>query len=313
VLFMTGGGATNVAVNAVKQGLKVACVASIGEDDAGNSIVDRLHRDGVDTSLFFKIPNLGTAYSVILTSFEGDRTVLVFRGAGEAMTYPLLQPSLDKLFDTKWVFIGNLGKASDEVFPPLFEEAKRRGVRIGFNPGVSTIKKGLEANKELLNGVSVLLLNREETLMLHGKPEDIRHDWIREELLYKELLLSLRSAGVKIPVITDGFRGAHALEGDDYLFCPTFTVKVVSTLGAGDAFGSTFVAAIERHGDVRKALLEATANSANVIQGFGAKKRLLSVEEIEKFITEYNTPDQKHPVKVVRKPISTLGSPGQSH
>jgi sugar/nucleoside kinase (ribokinase family) len=166
----------------------------------------------------------------------------------------------------------------------------------------------LEANKELLNGVSVLLLNREETLMLHGKPEDIRYDWVREELLYKELLLSLRSVGVKIPVITDGFRGAHALDGDDYLFCPTFSVKVVSTLGAGDAFGSTLVRALERHGDVGRALLEATANSASVIQGMGAKKRLLSVEGIEKFLSEYNTSDQKNLVKVVRKSVALLGS-----
>jgi sugar/nucleoside kinase (ribokinase family) len=41
VLFMTGGGATNVAVAAAKQGMKVSCVASIGDDDAGKIIMDR--------------------------------------------------------------------------------------------------------------------------------------------------------------------------------------------------------------------------------------------------------------------------------
>lgn len=308
VLFMTGGGATNVAVATAKQGMKVSCVSSIGEDDAGNSITDRLRRDGVDTSLICRLADQGTAYSVILTSFEGDRTVLVFRGAGECLTWELLRPSLDKLLDTKWLFVGNLGKASNALFPPLFEEAKKRGVRVAFNPGVATLKRGLEENKGMLKHVDVLLLNREETLMLHGKPEDIRYDWLKEELLYKELLLSLRSVGVQIPVITDGFRGAHALDGDNYVFCPTFSVKAVSTLGAGDAFGATFVGGVNRHGDVGKALLEASANAANVIQGFGAKKRLLSLEGIQKFIEEYHSTHKgTERVRVTKKPIQSLG------
>lgn len=339
VLFMTGGGGTNVAVSAAKQGLKVACVGSIGDDDAGKSISTRLERDGVDASQMVRIPDVGTAYSVILTSFEGDRTVLVFRGAGERLTFDLLKPNLDKILDTKWLFVGNLGKASDAVFPPLFAEAKKRGIKIAFNPGMQTLQQGLSAaNREILNGVEVLLLNREESLILHGKPDDVRYDWLQEEALYKELLLSLRSVGVSIPVITDGFRGAHALSGDDYIFCPTFKVTPVSTLGAGDAFGSTLVSGLQRYGteNVGKALIEASANAASVIQGFGAKKRLLTAEGIQQFISDYSAkqpreyeerikesaapqgeqapPPAPAPLQVVRRNIQTLGlSPSQSH
>jgi len=336
-LFMTGGGGTNVAVSAAKQGLKVACVGSIGDDDAGKSISTRLERDGVDASQMVRIPDVGTAYSVILTSFEGDRTVLVFRGAGERLTFDLLKPNLDHMLDTKWLFVGNLGKASDAVFPPLFAEAKKRGIKIAFNPGMQTLQQGLSAaNREILNGVEVLLLNREESLILHGKPDDVRYDWLQEEALYKELLLSLRSVGVSIPVITDGFRGAHALSRDDYIFCPTFKVTPVSTLGAGDAFGSTLVSGLQRYGteNVGKALLEASANAASVIQGFGAKKRLLTAEGIQQFISDYSSkerlketaapqggeqappPSQSAPapLQVVRRNIQTLGlSPSQSH
>jgi sugar/nucleoside kinase (ribokinase family) len=59
--------------------------------------------------------------------------------------------------------------------------------------------------------------------------------------------------------------------------------KVASTLGAGDAFGSTFVAGLMRHeGDLAAALREASINAASVVSVFGAKRGLLDLAELKR-------------------------------
>lgn len=276
VLFMTGGGATNAAVSFAKQGLRCAIIAIVGEDDAGEKVRGRLGRDGVDLSLMVSSADHGTAYSVVLTSFEGDRTVLVYRGASDHLEPGAID--LARLAQTKWLYVSSLGASGPRVYGPLFEAARRADVRIAFNPGNAVVTAGLSANAALLEGLDVLLLNREEALTFLGRDTRLRRQSPEaEDALYTEMLRALQAAGVKLPVITDGFRGAYALRDNTRVRCPACRVeKVVSTLGAGDAFGSTLIAGLLRHDDdLVTALREASINAAHVISVFGAKRGLL--------------------------------------
>ena len=58
----------------------------------------------------------------------------------------------------------------------------------------------------------------------------------------KAMLEALKICEKQIVVITDGNAGAYAYDGVQFYYCPVFPGKVVSTLGAGDAFASTFCA-----------------------------------------------------------------------
>ena len=65
---------------------------------------------------------------------------------------------------------------------------------------------------------------------------------------------------------------------------------MTSTLGAGDAFASTFCASLMRENkDIEKALKMASINSAGVVSEFGATRGLLTFDEIEKRLS--NSPD----------------------
>lgn len=281
VLFMVGGGATNAAVSLAKQGFKAGVVAPLGDDHAGKHIRDRLERDEIDLSLLVEVKGMASGYSVILTSFEGDRTVLVHRGAGDHLEPAQLD--LERVCQSQWVYVTSLGSSSARCFPPLFAAARRAGVRIAFNPGSTTVDAGLAASAELLAGLDVLLVNREEALTFLGRdPATRRNAPEAEDALYTDLLKAFHATGVKVPVITDGFRGSYALCGRQRVRCPATPVeKVVSTLGAGDAFGSTFVAGLMRHEDnVPRALREASINAASVVTVFGAKRGLLDRSEL---------------------------------
>ena len=62
----------------------------------------------------------------------------------------------------------------------------------------------------------------------------------------QEIIRKIQSVSNKIVVITDGKRGVYAYDGHYLYKCPEFPAKVISTLGAGDAFASTFCGALKR-------------------------------------------------------------------
>ncbi len=102
-----------------------------------------------------------------------------------------------------------------------------------------------------------------------------------------EILLRLKDSGPGLVVVTDGRRGSQAYDGRwRYLF-PSYPVDVFDTLGAGDAFGSTFVGELARSGEMEKALRAGAANAAGVVSRFGAKTGLMRLDEIQAFIREH--------------------------
>jgi len=106
----------------------------------------------------------------------------------------------------------------------------------------------------------------------------------------KAMFNKLKVSDYQIIVITDGGAGAYAYDGKKYYYCPCFEGPVTSTLGAGDAFASTFCASLMRENkDIEKALKMASINSAGVVSEFGATRGLLTFDEIEKRLS--NSPD----------------------
>ena len=130
-------------------------------------------------------------------------------------------------------------------------------------------------------------MNKEEASMTTGiqvrpdtKTEKFSHELIHQDI--KQMLKSLKVKDYQVVVITDGNKGAYAYDGEKFYFCESFPAPVVSTLGAGDAFASTFCAALNRTGiDIGKALMYGSVNSASVVSKFGATEGQLSFEEIE--------------------------------
>jgi sugar/nucleoside kinase (ribokinase family) len=111
-----------------------------------------------------------------------------------------------------------------------------------------------------------LILNKEEACSVTGCPI-ADNKKILEKICYKL---------PGIVVVTDGPRGAMVCDNKQHYFVGTHGVKPLDTLGAGDAFGSGFLAGfIKFKGDIQKSLQLATANSESVIQHLGAKKGIL--------------------------------------
>ena len=86
--------------------------------------------------------------------------------------------------------------------------------------------------------------------------------------------------GAKICVVTNGRDGAYITTSVQKLYSPILNVVPVDELGAGDAFGSAFTAAIIHGHDLQTALNWGIHNSASVVSYLGAQKGLLTLNQI---------------------------------
>ncbi len=260
-VLSTGGGATNAAATFANLGLPVTCAAAVGDDLFGNAVREDLKRRGIGTQAIVTLPGEQTAFSTILVMPSGERTILTHRGASEKFA-PARVPWARMRGD--WLYMTSLGGRLD-LLKAVVARAARAKMRIFWNPGGKDIAHGMRVLKPLLRGMDILDMNREEAATFTGRPLKDTQGMIRD--------LHLLVPGV---LLTDGAAGAWWSDGDRLLFAKPTGVKAVNRTGAGDAFGSGFLAGFAKNGDPARALQLATVNAESVIQKIGAKTGLLA-------------------------------------
>lgn len=257
----TGGGATNAAFTFSMTGYRTAIVTAVGDDDNGAIIKNQLRKQGISIRHLQTVKGMPTGYSVIILSGSGERTVLVHRGAAEKLSPAKIAW---KDLDAKWYYVSSLG-GNLAIVRKLAARAAKARTRIAWNPGGKEIAKGFRVLAPLIRKMDVLILNREEAAQLSG----------RDAGNLEAIVRHLGDHPRKALIITDGKNGAYAFGRGVRYHCPSLTKKRINTTGAGDAFGSGFIAGLLERDDLRYALGTAACNAAGVIGHMGAKKGIL--------------------------------------
>lgn len=290
-----GGGGVNTAVNFANLGYKTSAIFKIGDDIYSDGILESFKNKNIDLTNIIQDAKISTGFSIILVSFQGDRTVLAHRGANAMIKKSDI--NFDAIKNAKLLYIAPMNGDSTKVLDDIATFANENNVYVCFNAGSSSIKKGFNYLKKILGNANIVVMNKEEASLatqIQVRPDtrDIKYS---EELIHpdvKEMFKKLKVRDYQIIVITDGGKGAYAYDGKDYYYCPVFDGPIVSTLGAGDAFASTFCAALSKtNANIGKALMYASVNSAGVVSKFGATEGLLTFDEIESKLK--SNPDYK--------------------
>lgn len=290
-----GGGGLNAAANLANLGYKTSAIFKIGEDFQGKTIMHRVKNAGVDTDNVIVSKDESSGFSIILLSFEGNRTVLAHRGTNG--TVKTEEINYEAVKNSKWLYIAPLNGKSGAILDKLAAYAEENNTNVIINPGSSSLKKGLKYFEKILATAEVVVMNKEEASLvtkIEVRP-DTKTESFSSEVIHpdiKAMLDKLKSTDAKVVIITDGKNGVYAYDGKTYYRCPEFPAKVVSTLGAGDALSSTFAAALEYTGwDIEKSLMIASVNAASVVSNFGAQEGFLTFAQIEEKLK--STPDFK--------------------
>lgn len=253
-----GGDALNTAITFARRGFRTGTVAKVGDDGSGREILETLKDEGISTTYLMRDKKLQTAYSVILLADDGSRTILTYGGA--ARDFGPRDIAWNKL-KPKWFFMTHMAEKSASVFPRVLRHAKSVVAKVAVNPGKTQLAMPLRTIKPLLNLIDVFIVNREEGAALTRTP------YQNETKVFKKLDDWVHG----LVVMTDGKRGVTVSNGTTRWKAGVLKEKrVVDRTGAGDAFGSGFVAALmERPDDIPYAIQVGSANATSVIEQTG--------------------------------------------
>ncbi len=313
LIFHTGGGATNSAVSFKQLGFDVAIFCKLGNDKPAEFIMQRLEQSGIDIQYIKRSLTYKTGHSFIIPCKGGDRIVLVYRGANAHIKEDALPQDALKSYDN--VYITSLADDAARLLVPISRLAKEHGALVATNPGMSQLKLGSQDMYKALPNIDIFILNSDEAsafmlsmiqqnIELHQKvldtkckeqPQELNRSDIqqaqlmRKPISYQTVCFDIRlffdeilSKGPQIVVVTNGAEGVYVATQSEIIFHPSLPGHIENTLGAGDAFGSCFVAKYIEGASIKEAMLYGILNAASVISHLDAKSGLLSSDELEK-------------------------------
>lgn len=267
------GNASNAAVSASRLGLKTSFVTNVGDDKEGLSMIKALQKEKIDTSLV-RVNARKVSNMHYVLWYKEERTILI-NHENYKYYWPHLRP--DEI--PRWVYFSSISENALEYHDQVSDWLdKHPDVKLAFQPGTFQMKAGTERLKRLYARSEVMVLNREEAEFVSGGKREDLHDMFDR----------LHALGCKIVVITDGPDGAYASDGNQRLKMPLYPdpAPPKERTGAGDAFASTFVAALAKGNSLEGALQWAPINSMSVVQQTGAQAGLLTEKELEEWLAK---------------------------
>ena len=208
-----GGGGVNTACNFANLGFKTSAIFKIGNDIYSKGILNFFKSNNVDLSNIIQDESISTGFSIILVSFQGDRTVLAHRGANGKIKKSDI--NFEAVKQAKLLYIAPLNGESTKVLDDIVSFANENGVKICFNAGTSSIKKGFGYMKKILENANIVVMNKDEASMatqIQVRP-DTRDEKFSQEPIHpdlKAMFEKLKVRDYQIIVITDGGNGMTA-------------------------------------------------------------------------------------------------------
>lgn len=274
------GNASNAAVAFSKLGLKTAFITNVGGDAHGRDMIQSLHNKGVETHLVHINHDMKSNYHFVLW-YKEERTILI-----KHEEYDYQWPHLTKSETPRWFYLSSVSEHCKDYHDQIAHWLDQNtDVKLAFQPGTFQMEFGIERMAPIYQRTEVLILNREEAVLVGGgNHEDIN-----------DLFDKLHLLGPKMVVITDGPKGAYLSTSEGRYVMPLYPdpAQPVDRTGAGDAFASTFVGALIKGKDPLEALKWAPINSMNVVQRVGAQAGLLTEYQIDDLLK--NAPEWYYP------------------
>ncbi len=264
ISYEVGGGGVNSAITFSRHGHEAIFIGNISNDPAGTAIIKVLNQEGVDSSYVNFLERRTTGTSIILLDGKsGERTILTYRGASEQFGN-FSEKDLDLIYPD-WLYVTTL-RGDLDTLERFFKYAKKSDIKIMFNPGIKELEEASRLTS-LFKYVDILNVNKSEAAK-------IVPGTVLTELLYR------LNNYVETVIITDGPMGGIAGNGKEtYRFGIYEDTKIKDATGAGDAFGSGFLAHLAAGRSFKNSLIFASANSTSVVAKLGANKGILTGQE----------------------------------
>ena len=233
VISVPGGKAANTAVAGAKilGTNNVGVIGMLGADSIAENQIKILENEGIDTSLIFRHEEMLSGQAYVIVDRKGENVILTYQAANLAiMPEEVAQPKVLSAIDNSSTVI--------VIDPPLdtagslITYASKAGKRIIWSPALLT-SYGISALQKYLSHVDYLILNQQEAGSLTSIEDGV-------EACSK---ISNSLSGINV-VVTLGDKGCTLCTNGKNMIIPPLDfssdLRIVSTVGAGDAFLGAF-------------------------------------------------------------------------
>ena len=272
-----GGDALNESAVLTRLGKKVQLISKVGADEAGRTVLNYLHKNGIDTDSVQVEEGLETSVNIALIAEDGSRKFLMnphsslrklaLEDVMPVLSRVLADPQGAKIVSFASMFISPLFTV--EKMRELFAAVKAAGRTLVVD--VTRAKNGetLEDLKELLPYIDVFVPNDEEIASLTGVQDPAENVRILVE------------AGVKTAVVKIGCDGC--LVGTRAGIVHVHAVPdaaCVDTTGAGDTFAAGLIAGLYSGWSLPECAKLGCAAASCSIEQIGATDGVRSLDQV---------------------------------
>lgn len=223
-LGVCAGTSFNTPAAANRIGLRVAYVATLGDDVWSRMIRDEFDAEGLPTD-FLEVEDRPLPGVSVAFNLDGDRGFVTHWGSGERYDERLRSRAIEV---ATTVDARHLHAYVDDV-PEVEAIVRRRSMTVSLDAWGGPAWSSSRSLSEILACADVLLANEEEAAAMTGESEPDR-----------ALEALARHCGCV--VIKRGGAGAIGFSGGQREAVPADPVAIVDTTGAGDSFNAGFLA-----------------------------------------------------------------------
>jgi fructokinase len=250
-----GGAPANVAVAASRMGAETSIAASVGDDEFGEFLLEKMREEGVKPHRIEK-RDLKTTLAFASLDENASPHFSFYRGADEKISRKQLRD-----LDADIVHVGSLPFTDEKTAENIFSTIESLDARISFDPNIRPELMSPEYSSRLQK-----MLDHTDTLF--AAEDEIDFFGGLEHVSQK----------VEEVLVTRGAEGAERVDGSGKITAEPPEVDAVDTTGAGDAFTGTYLAHIREESE--KALKKGVEAAAYSTTEKGAMSALPFREDL---------------------------------
>jgi|TARA_B100001079_G_scaffold271441_1_gene288936 ribokinase len=266
-----GGKGANQAIAASRLAASVTMVGRLGTDLFGNQFLEKFASEGINTEFVIQDKENGTGVGMPLIDATGDNSIVIIPQANMALTVENINQAHDAIAEADILLLQL--EVPIESSLRSAEIAKENDTLVILNPAPAQ-----EITDTLLRLVDILTPNESETEILSGMPTDTNEQAI-------EAAHKLMSKGIKTVILTLGSRGSLLLNENVEILIPAFSVDVVDTTAAGDAFCGALAASLSQGKSIEESVKIANAAGALAVTQLGAEPSLPKKEALDNLLS----------------------------
>ena len=266
-----GGKGANQAVAVARLSGKSYFASRVGADENGEILLNNLRRNNVSTEFVTVDKRTYTGIALIFTDAKGQNMIAVASGTDAKVSCR----DVDKAFRG----LGSVSCLLTQLEIPMktvtyaIRKAKKSGVLTILNPAPYR-----PLPEDIFQYIDFITPNRVELAAL------AKVDTVKSLTDVEKASRKLIKKGVGAVIVTLGEEGAYIVSMSLSKKIPSFKIKVVDTVGAGDAFSGGLAYALVNGMDLKDAVRFANAAAAVSCTKYGAQASMPKLSEVRRLL-----------------------------